>query len=192
MGLEAVLEEIRERGRKEVERIRRESQEETTRVLSAAQERAAKIKQAANEEVERHAAFIMNQEISAANLQVKRQLLNTQKELLDQVYQQARRDVAALPESFHREAITTLLSRAKSQIADGIVHANARDRGLLEQILAQKSEFKGFSAGDNVDIEGGVIIESRDGTLQLDYSYRTFLDRVWESGLKDASDLLFG
>jgi V/A-type H+/Na+-transporting ATPase subunit E len=42
------------------------------------------------------------------------------------------------------------------------------------------------------DIEGGVIVESRDGTLQIDFSYRTFLDQVWESGLKDASDILFG
>lgn len=41
------------------------------------------------------------------------------------------------------------------------------------------------------DIEGGVIIESNDGTLQIDMSYRTFLDNVWEKGLKDASDILF-
>jgi len=42
-----------------------------------------------------------------------------------------------------------------------------------------------------VDIEGGVIIESKDRTLQIDMSYRTFLDGVWETGLKDASDILF-
>jgi len=124
MGLEAVLEEIRERGRKEVERIRRESQEETTRVLTAAQERAAKIKQTANEEVERQAAYIMGQEVSAANLQVKRELLNTQKELLDQVYQRAKEAIAGLPESFHREAIINLLREAKTQIQGGVVHVN--------------------------------------------------------------------
>jgi hypothetical protein len=42
-----------------------------------------------------------------------------------------------------------------------------------------------------VGIEGGVIIESKDSSLQIDLSYRTFLDRVWETGLKDASDILF-
>jgi V/A-type H+-transporting ATPase subunit E len=42
-----------------------------------------------------------------------------------------------------------------------------------------------------MDIEGGVIIESNDRTLQIDLSYRTFLDCVWETGLKDASDILF-
>lgn len=192
MGLEAVLEEIRERGRKEVERIRRESQEEITRVLSAAQERAAKIKQAANEEVERQAAYVMNQETSAANLQVKRELLNTQKELLDQVYLRAKELIAGQPESFHREAITNLLKEAKTQIGEGVVHVNSRDRRVLEQVLAQNPEFKTFSVGSDADIDGGVIVERKDGSLQLDYSYRTFLDMVWESGLKDASDLLFG
>jgi V/A-type H+-transporting ATPase subunit E len=39
--------------------------------------------------------------------------------------------------------------------------------------------------------DGGIIVESDDGQLQVDYSYRTFLNQVWESGLKDASDSLF-
>lgn len=192
MGLEAVLEEIRERGRQEVERIRRESQEETRRILTAAQERAGKIKQAASEEVERQAAYLMDQEVSAANLQVKRELLNAQKELLDQVYQHARKAITGLPEEFHREALANLLKEARTQIGDGIVHVNSRDRRLAEQVIAQNSEFRNFSVGSDVDIDGGVIVESRDGSLKLDYSYRTFLDAVWESGLKDASDLLFG
>jgi V/A-type H+-transporting ATPase subunit E len=45
--------------------------------------------------------------------------------------------------------------------------------------------------GDPVDIPGGIIVESTDGELKIDYSYRTFLDEIWESGLKDASDILF-
>jgi V/A-type H+-transporting ATPase subunit E len=42
-----------------------------------------------------------------------------------------------------------------------------------------------------VNIEGGIIMESKDGQLQIDYSYRNFLDIVWEASLKDASDILF-
>ncbi|OPX67425.1 MAG: V-type ATP synthase subunit E [Methanoregulaceae archaeon PtaB.Bin056] len=97
-----------------------------------------------------------------------------------------------MPESFHRDAITRLLTEAKQQIPGGIVRVNRRDKALLEKILAEKPEFKAFSAGKDAEIDGGVIVESMDGTLQLDYSYRTFLDMIWESGLKDASDLLFG
>lgn len=192
MGLDAVLEEIRQKGQQEVNRIRSESQQETKAILTAAQERAGKIKQAASEDADRQAANIMGQMSSAANLLVKREQLNAQKELLDQVYQNALKASAGMPESSHRQAITTLLAEAKKQVPGGIVHVNQRDRKILEQVISGNPEFKGFSAGNDVDIEGGVIVESMDGTLQLDLSYRTFLDMIWESGLKDASDLLFG
>ena len=62
----------------------------------------------------------------------------------------------------------------------------------LKDVIAKEPEFKRYTAGVVKDIEGGVVVESRDGTLQIDYSYRTFLNQVWETGLKDASDILFG
>ena len=54
------------------------------------------------------------------------------------------------------------------------------------------AEFAKFTVGEPVDIDGGILIEGERGALQIDYSYRTFLAKVWESGLKDASDILFG
>jgi V/A-type H+-transporting ATPase subunit E len=59
-------------------------------------------------------------------------------------------------------------------------------------LITGHAEFSGFTVADPVDIEGGIIVEGKAGELQIDYSYRTFLDKVWESRLKDASDILFG
>jgi V/A-type H+-transporting ATPase subunit E len=192
MGLEVVIEEIREKGRKEADQVRQETQEEVRSILAAAQERAAKIKLAADQETERQTSHIMNQEVSAANLVVKRQLLNTQKDLLDQVYQTALSKIAALPEDFHRGAMKHLLSKAKSEIPEGIVHCNQRDRETLSRLLSSDPALKGYGMGEPVETEGGVVIESKDGELQIDYSYRTFLNGIWETGLKDASGILFG
>ncbi len=192
MGLEVVIEEIREKGKKEADRIRQETQAEVRSILSAAQEKAAKIKLAADQETERQTSHIMNQEVSAANLVVKRQLLNTQKDLLDQVYQAALSKIAALPEDFHLGAMKNLLSEAKAEIPEGIVHCNKRDRDALSRLLASDPALKNYVMGEPVDTEGGVIIESKDGELQIDYSYRTFLNGIWETGLKDASGILFG
>jgi V/A-type H+-transporting ATPase subunit E len=192
MGLEAVLEEIRAKGLSEVSRIRSETQQEVTRILTAAQERAGKIKQTANADMERQAMNIQGQEVSAANLLVKREMLNTQKNLLDQVYRDTLLAIRNQPDTFHRQALARLLAEAKPQVPSGIVHANQRDQKLLESLLAEKPDLKGFSAGDPAEIDGGILVESRDGTLQLDLSYRTILDLIWESGLKDASDILFG
>ena len=58
-------------------------------------------------------------------------------------------------------------------------------------IIAENPDFAGFKMGAPVNIDGGVLIEGEGAALQIDYSYRTFLAKVWESGLKDASDILF-
>jgi V/A-type H+-transporting ATPase subunit E len=191
MGLDVVIEEIRAKGKNEAERIRKDTQAEVNSILKAAQEKAERIKLAADQDVEKQTSHIMNQEASAANLVVKRQLLNTQKDLLDQVYSSALSRIAKLPEDFHREAMKTLLAKAKAEIPEGIVHCSQRDSEILSRILSSDTSLKGYTKGDPVEIEGGVVIESKDGELQIDYSYRTFLSGVWETGLKDASGILF-
>ncbi len=192
MGLEAVVEEIREKGKKEAEKIHAESKQETDRILAAAGKRAGEIKLVAEAESAKQTAHIIDQEVSAANLLVKRELLNTQKALLDKVYESILLEIAALPESFHREAIKKLLSEAKKEISKGKVYCNSRDVAAVKAAISENPEFAGFKVGSHVNIDGGILVEGDGGELQIDYSYRTFLAKVWESGLKDASDILFG
>jgi len=192
MGLEAVVEEIRGKGKSEAEKIRAESRQEVEHILAAANKRVAEIKLATEEEMAKQAAHLMSVEVSAANLLVKRELLNTKKEMLNQVYQTTLAEISRLPESFHKEAIKKLLTDARKEIPKGTVYCNARDVPAAKAVLSEHRDFAGFSLGNPIDIEGGIIIEGEGGGLQIDYSYRTFLDKVWESGLKDASDILFG
>lgn len=191
MGLEVVIEEIRDKGKREADRIRSDTGAEVSSILKAAQEKAERIKLAADQNVQKQTAHIMNQQASAANLVVKRDLLNTQKNLLDQVYSTALSRIADMPQDFHRDAMKTLLTKAKAEIPEGIVHCNRRDNEILSQILSSNASLKGYTKGDPVETEGGVLIESKNGELQIDYSYRTFLNSVWETGLKDASGILF-
>jgi len=191
MGLEAVVEDIRGKGKSEAEKIRAESRQEVGHILAAANKRVAEIKVAAEEDMARQAAHLISIEVSAANLLVKRELLNTKKEMLNQVYQTTLAEISRLPESFHKEAIKKLLTDVKKEMPKGTVYCNARDVPVAKAVLSEHRDFAGFSLGNPIDIEGGIIVESEKGGLQIDYSYRTFLDRVWESGLKDASDILF-
>ncbi len=68
---------------------------------------------------------------------------------------------------------------------------NRTDLPVLEALVKEPA-FAGFTVGPPAEIEGGLLAESTDGAFQVDHSYRTYLNRVWESSLKDASDLLFG
>jgi V/A-type H+-transporting ATPase subunit E len=192
LGLKTLVKEIREKAAAEVEKIRTEAKADSDQILTAAAKRSETIKLTAEGEVTKQTAHIISQEVSAANLLVKRELLNTQKALLDQVYEATRKEVASLPDSFHREAIKTLLTEAKKQIPNGKIFCNARDLAATKELIAGHAEFAKFTVGEPVDIDGGILIEGEKGALQIDYSYRTFLAKVWETGLKDASDILFG
>jgi len=191
MGLEAVVEEIRVKGRTDADRIHAESKQETDKILAAAGRRVAEIKLAAEAESVKQTRHIIDQDVSAANLLVKRELLNTQKALLDKVYETVLIEIAGLPESFHREAIKKLLTEAKKEISQGKIYCNKRDMAAVKAVISENPEFVRFKVGTPVDIDGGVLVEGEGGELQIDYSYRTFLAKVWESGLKDASDILF-
>jgi len=191
MGLEAVVEEIRVKGRTDADRIHAESKQETDKILAAAGRHVAEIKLVAEAESAKQTRHIIDQEVSAANLLVKRELLNTQKALLDKVYETVLVEIAGLPESFHREAIKKLLTEAKKEISQGKIYCNKRDMAAVKAVISENPEFARFKVGTPVDIDGGVLVEGEGGELQIDYSYRTFLDKVWESGLKDASDILF-
>jgi V/A-type H+-transporting ATPase subunit E len=191
MGLEAVVEEIRVKGRTDADRIHAESKQETDKILASAGRHVAEIKLAAEAESAKQTRHIIDQEVSAANLLVKRELLNTQKALLDKVYETVLIEIAGLPESFHREAIKKLLTEAKKEISQGKIYCNKRDMAAVKAVISENPEFAKFKVGTPVDIDGGVLVEGEGGELQIDYSYRTFLDKVWESGLKDASDILF-
>jgi V/A-type H+-transporting ATPase subunit E len=192
IGLEKLVREIREKAHAEAEKIRAEAKADSDQILAAAGKRSEAIKLTANEEVDKQTLHIVSQDVSAANLLVKRELLNTQKALLDLVYEHTRKEIAALPESFHREAIKKLLTEAKKEIPAGKVYCNSRDVAAAKALIAENPELARYTVGAPVDIDGGILIEGEGAALQIDYSYRTILAKVWESGLKDASDILFG
>jgi len=191
MGLDSVVGDIQEKGRREAEAIRAETQREIDQILKAAQSKVETIKLAAERNVSEQIAKMSNQEVSAANLVVKRRVLNAEKEVLDQVYKATLASLAKLPESFHREVLGRLLQQASTEVKQGTVFCNSRDAPIVQQLIAGNPAFSGYRLGKPVEIEGGIIVESTDGGMKLDLSYRTFLDRAWESGLKDASDILF-
>ncbi len=191
MGLEAVIAEIQEKGRAEAKVITDDADARVRSILDAANERANEIRTGAREEVEKTVSHMITQEEAAGGLIVKREVLNAKKELLDDVFSQTLEQIHGFDNSLHKKIISSLLDTAKQEISGGTVRCNERDKPVLTEILAQPA-YAGYTCGPAMDIDGGIIVESKDGLFKLDYSYKTFLNMVWESGLKDASDILFG
>ncbi len=191
MGLEAVVDEIKRKGAERAAAIKAEADAKAKTIVSEATTRAEEIKLTAEKDAEIQAERIAIRETASANLVVKREQLNAQKELLEKVYAGAAEAIAKLPAKTNEKAIKELLKEAATQIPKGVVFANLSDKKIVEAALDLRT-FSGFKFGGTVDIIGGVIVKSTDGQITLDYSYKTFMDDVWESSLKDVSEILFG
>jgi len=62
MGLEVVIDDIREKGKREGDQIRKETDAEVGSILMTAQEKAERIKLAAEQDVQKQVEHITNQE----------------------------------------------------------------------------------------------------------------------------------
>ena len=80
------------------------------------------------------------------------------------MYEATRKEIAALPESFHREAIKKLLTEAKKEIPAGTIYCNARDVAAAKALVAE-AEFAKFRLGAPVDIDGGIPHRGRRGSI---------------------------
>ena len=192
MGLEVVVDEIKAKGDREAAGIKAAAEAQAKEIVNEANLRANEIRLAAEKDAEIQAERIMIREVASANLVVKRDFLNAQKELLDTVYTSAAKEIANLPADVHAKAVRELLKESAKQIKAGVVFTNARDEKAAKEAISGLKTLSGFTFGGITDIDGGVVVQSTDGQLTLDFSYQTFMGEVWETSLKDASEILFG
>ncbi|MCZ7357228.1 MAG: V-type ATP synthase subunit E [Candidatus Methanoperedens sp.] len=183
MGLDAIVQEIKAKGKAEAERISGEAYKEASLIIAEAQSQAEKIKAAKEMEARREIERIRQQEISSANLEVKRSLLNARKEVLDEVAEKTKSSVLKLPAEKNQKLMQSIIRKYEAD--NSKIYSNGKDKVFVKKIT--KLEYAG-----EIDIMGGVVIENEDGTESLDFKYDTILKEVSEQSLKQVSDILFG
>lgn len=188
MGLENVVEDILKSARDEVSAIAAEQDAEVTSIIEEAKRRGERITgekvASAEHEIER----IHKQEISSANLEVKRMMLNARKEILDETYRRALKRIRELD----RAALLRPLVRAYSGDATR-VYSNKTDQPTVERLCDEllEAQLTELEYADNIDCIGGIVLENKDGTVRLDYTFDTIMDEVSEQSMKQISGILF-
>ncbi|HLB70816.1 MAG: V-type ATP synthase subunit E [Candidatus Methanoperedens sp.] len=182
MGLEAIIEEIKAKGKAEADRISGETYKEVSKIIADAQSQAEKIKTTRQEAVRKEIERLRQQEISSAHLEVKRAVLNARKEILDQVYEASKDSISKFPEERNQKLLKSVI--AKNEANNTKIYSREKDRSIVNNLT------KLNYAGD-INCIGGVIIENKDGTEYLDLRYETILKNASEQSLKQVSDILF-
>jgi V/A-type H+-transporting ATPase subunit E len=180
MGLEVVVKDVLVRGEEEANQIRQEGKDEANAIIASAENTASQIREEKRAQTIEQIQRRKNREISSANLEVKRAILNAKKELLDQVYEEAIESLASLPES-EREKVFKKLLESQTDVAR--VFSNKQDESLVKRI--SHLEFAG-----TIPCSGGIMLENEDGTVIRDLTFDTLLKDVREKSLKQLLEIL--
>lgn len=184
MGLEVVVNEIIEQGRKEADRIEREGLQEAKAILEDARSKAEATLDERDELAKREADRLQEQETARMEFEAKRRVLTMKRNLWQRLKKETLETLSGLDEATRKRYLQTLLENAHKEIPEGVVHVRKEDEGLVPR---SSYEVKG-----DLDAIGGAVVEDPEGAVSLDLRYETLLDDLWPSVLKEESKRLFG
>ncbi len=185
MSLDDVVEDILRKGKSKRDEIVHLGEKERDEQLALAEK---KIAESAERTERNHRAAIAQmeqQEVSSAELESKRIVLETQKKVMDELKAQVLSDVSRMPADKRKRIYSKLIAKAKSELGDCYVYSSEKDRALL-QLPA------GMQNGGTMDTDGGLVFESKDRMVRLDYRFETLLEDIWNSEMKEIYSRLFG
>jgi V/A-type H+-transporting ATPase subunit E len=185
MALDKVVGNILETANKESAARIATAEKERATILQQADETIANKKKAQEKELEIALKRLRQQEISSAELEAKRIVLNAKKEILDRSFQETLKDLESMSEAEKVRVYEKILTNAKKSISKPKVMCPKGESRLVHKD-------SDITSVTETDMSEGLVLESQDGTIRLDYRFNTMLAAVWEKELKNVSNVLFG
>lgn len=182
MSLESVVKGILEAGRRESQEIISEAKKEAERILSEAKGRGTEEMKKRVKEAEDSGRKRRVQDLARAELEVKRIVLQAQKDVLDLINRKALERLKSLPSN---DAILRhLLSSHNSDVRVGRVYSSQKDKIIVQSTVGS------YYAGTK-PVLGGIVIESRDEKSTVDLTYETLMQKTWEDSIREVAELLW-
>ena len=185
MSLDALADEITAAAKKEASSIEKAAKSEAKSMLSEAKDAASAVHDGIIARAEREAAQIRVETVASARQQNQKAQLIARSEELDATWDAVRDAVGSAKLAGRADMLKALVAEAKEAGGDMVLHPVSMDRKALETAA------KGFDFGDDVEGLGGFTLESKDGSVVLDYRFDGRLAAVWKASLGTVTDTLF-
>jgi V/A-type H+-transporting ATPase subunit E len=185
MSLDKVVEEILRRGEQRKLEVIRQGEKDRDELIVQARKRIAENEAKGEHRTRGSIAQMEQQDVSSAELESKRMLLESQRKVMDELKEEILVDLAKIPADRRKKMYSKLVARAKSEFGECYVYSTEKDKALLQVP-------SGMLIGGTMDSRGGLIFESKDKTVRLDFRFETLLDDLWSSKMKEIYEHLFG
>ena len=185
MALDSVTKEIQASAAAEIARIQQAQAAEIKAINDQTEAQIADMKQKQDKRVAEAKETLARQERTSAELESKKLVLSKKKEILAEAFESALEQLEAMPADKKLAYYKAMVASAKN---------------IIPEPKAVMSEKDNFSAADlgvasvekDARISAGLILQSADGKFEVDMQYRVLLQNIWDSNLKQLSDILFG
>lgn len=196
-GAEKIVEKIMHDAGAEAEEVRRQAREEAEQVVEKATREAEQEKEQLLKEGRARADERHRQLVTSAHMDGRRQVLGAKEELINEVLEEAQRELARLPRERYARVLRDLLLAAAGEEEQELI-LSPRDREdlgpeLLEQVRTQRQEqgrpVRLALAEETRPLEGGFVL--RQGGVELNYSFFALLRSRQEELEAEVARILF-
>lgn len=184
MALDKVANDILEGAKQEAAKRIQDAEKERTKILQESDQRIEKLQKAEEKELQETLKRMRRQELSSAELESKKVVLNSRKEILNRTFSGTLEELSALDPKQKSALYKKMLADGKKIIHHPKVFIPKGEADLLAGL-------RGCASLTETEMEPGLILESEDSAVRLDYRFRTILDSIWDKELKNVSNILF-
>lgn len=185
MSLDKVVEDILRRGEERKQEIVRQGERERDEQVAKADGLIEEHRVKGERRVEAMISQMEQQELSSAELESKKALLAAQRQVMDELKAQVLGEMAHYPNEKRRAMYARLMETAKKELGECYVYSNAADKAFLRLP-------PGMKEGGVIDCRGGLVFESKDRAVRLDYRFEVMLEDVWTRKVQEIYSSLFG
>ncbi|MDR3075250.1 MAG: hypothetical protein LBU30_04350 [Candidatus Methanoplasma sp.] len=185
MALDNVTKEIIASADKQASDIRSQAAAEVKAISAEADALISDMREKEDKKLKESIERLRRQELSSSELESKKIVLSKRKEILAQAFETVLADLESAPESVKLEQYKKMVKSAKTVIDKPKALMSAKD-SFTAKDLGVKSVEKDHR------IRAGLILQSEDGTVEVDMQYETILQTIWDREIKALSDILFG
>ncbi|MCL2143758.1 MAG: hypothetical protein FWH44_05840 [Methanomassiliicoccaceae archaeon] len=185
MALDNVTKGIMDSAKASVEAIEAERDAEVAKIMAEADAVISDMKAKEDKRLKEAIEQLGRQILSSAELESKKIILSKKREILEKAFAESLSSLESASAGTKKEQYRQMAVAAKKVIDDPKAYCSKSETVTAEDIGVSKLEKTG-------SITGGLVFESKDGTIQVDMQYRTILQTVWDREMKSLSDILFG
>ncbi len=178
MSLNKVVEDILHKGEERKREIVRLGEKERDELILQADMRVEENRSKEEKRTRSLITQMEQQELSSAELESKKILLAAQRRSLEDLKGQALAELAEYPAEKRKKLYSNLVAKAKKDLGECYVYSSKDDKALL-QLPA------GMASGGVIDCIGGLVFESKDRSVRLDFRFESLLEEIWNKRLQE-------